>query len=96
MRSPFHVKCKNTISKRKVLYENFNFQMQKNMRAFNVTDIYTPSQRTLTLFVGVVALRYQHHTALVLITECHNSYKHSQSPLINLHLDTKHKKQFTA
>ena len=22
-----------------------------------------PSQRTLTMFVGVVALRYQHHTA---------------------------------
>ena len=33
------------------------------------------SQRTLTMFVGVVALRY-----VVLITECHNSHKHSQSP----------------
>ena len=28
------------------------------------------------MFVGVVALRYQHHT-----TECHNSHKRSQSPL---------------
>ena len=37
------------------------------------------SQRTLTMFLGVVALRYQHHG--VLITECHNSHKHSQSPL---------------
>ena len=33
------------------------------------------SRRTLTMFVEVVALRY-----VVLITECHNSYKHSQSP----------------
>ena len=36
------------------------------------------SQRTLTMFVGVVALRYQH---VVLITKCHNSCKHSQSLL---------------
>ena len=36
------------------------------------------SQRTLTMFVGVVALRYQHHT-----TECHNSHMHSQSPWTN-------------
>ena len=35
------------------------------------------SQRTLTMFVGVVALRYQHH---MFIIECHNSHKHSQSP----------------
>ena len=41
----------------------------------------TCSQRTLTMFVGVVAFRYQHHTCVVLITECHNSHKHSQSPL---------------
>ena len=34
------------------------------------------SQRTLTMFVEVVALRYKQH-----ITECHNSHKHSQSPL---------------
>ena len=33
------------------------------------------SQRTLTMFVRVVALCYQHHTM-----ECHNSHKHSQSP----------------
>ena len=35
-------------------------------------------KRTLTMFVGVVALRYQHHTTycVVLITECHNSRKH--------------------
>ena len=34
------------------------------------------------MFVGVVSLRYQHHTCcVVLITECHNSHKHSQSPL---------------
>ena len=36
------------------------------------------SQRTLTMFMGVVTLRYQHH---VLITECHNFHKHNQSPL---------------
>ena len=34
------------------------------------------SRSTLTMFVEVVALRYQHH-----ITECHNSHKHSRSPL---------------
>ena len=36
------------------------------------------------MFVGVVVLRYKHHTThicVVLITECHNSHKHSQSPL---------------
>ena len=33
----------------------------------------------VAIWVGVVALRYQHHT-----TECHNSHKHSQSPLTNL------------
>ena len=32
------------------------------------------------MFVGVVALCYQH---LVLITECHNYHKHSQSPFTN-------------
>ena len=42
--------------------------MSKNLMYFH-------SQRTLTMFVGVVTLRYQHH-----ITECHNSHKHSQSP----------------
>ena len=42
----------------------------------------TDSQRTLTMFVGVVTLHYQHHMCyVVLITECHNSHKHSQSPL---------------
>ena len=45
------------------------------------------SQRTLTMFVGVVALRHQHHTtcyfainttiAMVLITRCHNSTQQS-------------------
>ena len=35
----------------------------------------SPSQRTLTMFAGVVA------HCVVLITECHNSHKHSQSPL---------------
>ena len=38
------------------------------------------------MFVGVVALRYQHYATLccvVLITERHNSHKHSQSPLTN-------------
>ena len=52
------------------------------------------------MFVGVVALRYQHRTTqsektrifgsslsasciAVLITKCHNSHKHSQSPLTN-------------
>ena len=34
------------------------------------------SQRTLNMFVGVVALRYDH-----MISECHNFHKHSQSPL---------------
>ena len=33
------------------------------------------SQRTKTMFVGVVELSYQHHTD-VLITECYNSHKH--------------------
>ena len=41
------------------------------------------SQRTLTMFVGVVALCYQCHWCVVLITECHNSHKHSQSSLTN-------------
>ena len=31
------------------------------------------------MFVGVVALRYQHH-----ITKCHHSHKHSPSPLTKL------------
>ena len=38
------------------------------------------------MFVGVVALRYfktQNLCCVVLITECHNSHKHSQSPLAN-------------
>ena len=37
------------------------------------------------MFVGVVALR-----CVVLITECHNSHKRSQSPLtsIMLHIDS--------
>ena len=30
------------------------------------------------MFVGVVALHYQHHT-----TECHNTHQNSQSPLTN-------------
>ena len=40
------------------------------------------SQRILTMFVGVMTLRYQHHSNMccaVLITECHNSHKHCQS-----------------
>ena len=37
------------------------------------------SQRTLTMFVGVVALR-----CVVLITKCHNSHKHSQSRLTTM------------
>ena len=36
------------------------------------------SERTLTMLVGVVALRYQRPQWL--ITECHNSHKHSHSP----------------
>ena len=36
------------------------------------------SQPTLTMFLGVMALRY------LLIDECHNSHKHSQSPLTNI------------
>ena len=39
------------------------------------------SQR-LTMFVGVVPLRYQHMCCVVLITEWHNSHKHSQSPFL--------------
>ena len=35
------------------------------------------------MFAGVVALRYQQHTT-VLMTECHNSRKHSQSSLTTL------------
>ena len=34
------------------------------------------SERTLTVFVGVVALRYQHPPPL-LTSECHNSQKHT-------------------
>ena len=38
---------------------------------------------TLTIFVGVVALHYQHHiTTAVLITEGHNSYKYSEIILL--------------
>ena len=40
------------------------------------------SQRTLTTFFGVVALHYQHHA--IMVTECHNPHKHSQSPLTNV------------
>ena len=36
---------------------------------------------TLTIFVGVVALRCQHHTM-----KCHNFHKLSQSPLTNAHV----------
>ena len=39
----------------------------------------TSSQRTLTVFVRVVALR-----CVVLITECYNYHKHSSSPLTNV------------
>ena len=42
------------------------------------------SQRTLTMLVGVVAPCYQYYTTqccVALITECHNSHQHSQSPL---------------
>ena len=35
------------------------------------------------MFVGVMALRYQHHTTLLCRVD--NSHKHSQSPLINAH-----------
>ena len=41
------------------------------------------SQGALTMFVGVI------NTCAVLITECHNSHKHSQNPLTNLHYVTK-------
>ena len=34
------------------------------------------------MFVGVVTLRYEHSSVcVVLMAQCHNSYKHSQSPL---------------
>ena len=36
---------------------------------------------TLTMFVGVVA---QYQPVLILVTECHNSHKHSQNPLTTL------------
>ena len=42
------------------------------------------SQRTLTMIVGVMALRSQHMCCVVFITECHNSHKHSQSPLTSI------------
>ena len=42
------------------------------------------------MFVVVVVLRYQPHTSyVVLITECHNSHKHSQSPLTTMRTKTK-------
>ena len=44
-----------------------------------VSILHFSSQRILTKHVGVVVLH-----CVVLITECHNSHKHSQSPLINL------------
>ena len=37
------------------------------------------SQRTLTIYVGVVALCHQHHT-----TQRHNFHKHSQSSATSL------------
>ena len=54
---------------------------------FYISNILSPSQRTLTMFVGVVALRYQHRTILLcsVETECHNPHKHGQSPLTNYH-----------
>ena len=54
-------------------------------------DIEGYSQRTMTMFVGVVALRYQHHTTqccVVLITKCHNFHKHSHSPLTTMLLES--------
>ena len=45
---------------------------------FSSKGILRLGQRALTMFVGVVALRYQHHT------KCNNSHKHSQSPLTRL------------
>ena len=48
----------------------------------NVSSMEHLSQNSLTVFVGVVALRYQlAQHSVVLITECHNSHKHSQSLL---------------
>ena len=45
---------------------------------FEIEKCFRLSQRTLTMFVEVMALR------VVLITECHNSHKHSQSLLTTL------------
>ena len=45
---------------------------------------YSSLNTALTMFVGIVALRYQLYTTHgELITECHNFQKHSQSPLTN-------------
>ena len=41
---------------------------------------YNTSKRSLTMFMGVVALCYQHHT----IAECHNFHKHNQSSLTTI------------
>ena len=41
------------------------------MHVLDIMYMVEISQRTLAMFVGVVALRYQHH-----ITKCHNSHKH--------------------
>ena len=51
------------------------------------TDFYkrmsNANQRTLTMFVGVGALSYQHHTySHTFITGCRNFHKPSQSLLI--------------
>ena len=53
-----------------------------------IVEMHLVSQKTLTMFVGVMA-----HCCVVLIAECHNSHKHSQrrANFIHAPISNKHK-----
>ena len=61
-------------------------KLEKERKFINLLYHMEISQKTLPMFVGAVALRYQHHTTVVLITKCHNSHKRSQSLLTHFHV----------
>ena len=61
-------------SEKKSKAENTKYNDFRKVVVFN--SIVSLSQRTLTMFAGVVALGCQHLAMLALVMECYNSYKH--------------------
>ena len=55
------------------------------MKSHEVSFNDLSGQKTLTMFVGVVL-----PCCVLLITECHNSYNHCQSPLTNVAVGSSH------